>query len=695
MSTETQTPNDLHGEVVETCLQYLRQYRADDVALLAQRYPNDERSLVIDWRELFSYDSGLAWDVLDHPQLLRRHFQQALAQYDLPVPTDLSDAHIRFCNLGDEETYDVGEYDSSTMGNLIGLKGQVTQLSASKAMLEVAVFECQRCGTETSVPQSGSKMQEPHECAGCERSGPFQIDIDQSEFVDHQVARIQLPPEKSSGGQDHIDVHLEDDLAGEVLKGNERVEIAGKLGIDTDDVDSRDFDYRMSTEEGFVEVEDGGYGDVDIDEHRDEIEKIADMDDPVRYLADSIAPHLATDSHFDAITEALVLQMMGAGRKALDDGTVIRGDSHVLLLGDPGTAKSELLEAVDDLTPRSKKASGKSLSKAGMTAAAVRDDFGPGEWSLKAGLMVLANEGTAIIDEIDKVDDETLDAAHQALENQQVSFVKAGIDAELPARTTVLAAGNPLHGRFDMQQSIADQIDLPPALMSRFDLMFMLQDTPDPERDEEIADAVVDSWDDISNAVYETGDGSMDDVGRDVPEDTFRAYVAYARDNIFPIIKDDAVKQQLKDQWMNLRSEGDDDNSAVPVTARKLQAMLRFSEASARTRLSETIEAEDVERAVRLTLTSMQDVGIDPETGEFDVDIVESGTTKSQRDRIRNLLGIITELEAEYEDGAPIETVLDRCESTNIGRSTGEHEIQNLKDRGEIYEHKPGHLRTS
>ncbi len=682
-------------DLLEACEQFLKKYYKDEVLRLANRFPNDQKSLHIDWSDLYRFDMNLADDYLDQPELVRRHLEQALAHYDLPADIDLAGANVRVENLEDTRTVHINQYRPEQIGTKLGVKGQVTQLSEPKPQVDEAAFECTLCGTINRVPQAGGdEMQEPHECQGCERQGPFNLSMQQSEFQQYQVARLEMPPERSNNGQSHIDVRMWDDLAGNVLEGNERLTANGILSIDDDDLDTRTFDYHLETKGGSFEIEDGGFEDIDWEEHLEDIKEIANSDDPIGLLVDSLAPQLSRDQQLEEIMTALVLQLVGAGRKDLDDGPTFRGDFHILILSDPGMGKSELLGEVEDLSPIGKYVSGKGLSKAGATAAAVADDFGGSEYTLKAGILVLANDGIACIDEIDKVQPDAVQAMHGALERQRVDVMKAGIESKLPAKTSLLAAGNPKYGRFDQYEPVSEQIDLAPSLMSRFDLMFMMSDEPDEDRDRDVAEHIVESWDEAAKAEYR-GESDMETVEREIPTELFQAYVAYVKENINPVFEDTAVRDRLIDHYVEIRSKGVDEDSPVPVTARKLQAFLRIAEASARARASEVIEDEDVDRAVALVMRTLNDVGIDPETGEFDADIIEAGTSKSQRDRIKNLKTIVSDVEERYDDGAPLSEVYEVANEFGIDRSKAEHEIDKLKQKGELYENGDGTIRTT
>jgi replicative DNA helicase Mcm len=335
----------------------------------------------------------------------------------------------------------------------------------------------------------------------------------------------------------------------------------------------------------------------------------------------------------------------------------------------------------------------------------VRDDFGDGQqWTLEAGALVLADQGVAAIDELDKMDANDQSAMHQALEQQEISISKAGINATLKSRCSLLGAANPIHGRFDEYEAMAEQIDLDPPLISRFDLIFTVTDKPDEEEDRALAEHIIET--NYAGELFTHRESvptsniteeEVDSVGRNVEPvidtELLRKYVAHAKRSCYPTMTEEA-KAEIRDFYVDLRLDGQGSDNPVPITARKLEALVRLAEASARVRLSDTVEKEDAERVIEIVRSSLEDVGIDPETGEFDADIIESGTSKSQRDRIKNIKGIIKELEEEYEDGAPIEEIYERAESVGMDRDKAEHEIDKLRSRGELYEPTTDHLRT-
>ncbi|SMO58714.1 LAGLIDADG family homing endonuclease [Halorubrum cibi] len=296
-------------------------------------------------------------------------------------------------------------------------------------------------------------------------------------------------------------------------------------------------------------------------------------------------------------------------------------------------------------------------------------------------------------------------AMHEGLEQQKISVSKAGINATLKARCSLLGAANPKYGRFDQYEPIGEQIDLEPALISRFDLIFTVTDQPDPEHDSRLAKHIIKTnYAGELNTQREelaTSEFTSDQVAEVTQEvapaidaELLRKYVAHAKRSCYPTMTEEA-KGLIEEFYVDLRSKGADEDAPVPVTARKLEALVRLSEASARVRLSDTVEREDADRATDIVESCLQDIGVDPETGQFDADVVETGTSKSQRDRIKNIKTLIADIEEEYQEGAPVEEVLDRAGEIGMDAGKAEQEIEKLRTKGEVYEPQQGHLRTT
>ena len=1225
-----QAPQDSR-DLTDRFIQFYRKYYRDEIGTLAQKYPNEQRSLYIDYDDLYAFDSELAEDYKKKPDQIREYAEEALRLYDLPADVKLGRAHVRLTNL--PETVDIRSIrvHDDHIGRLIAVQGIVRKATDVRPKITEAAFECQRCGTMTYIPQSDSGFQEPHECQGCERQGPFHVDFDQSEFVDAQKVRVQESPEGLRGGEtpQNIDVDLEDDVTGRVTAGD-HVTVTGVLHIEQQTSGNEKtpiFDLYMDGVA--VEIEDEEFEDMNITE--EDVAEIVDLsNEPDIYekMVASVAPSIYG---YDQEKLAMILQLFSGVTKHLPDGSRIRGDLHMLLIGDPGTGKSAMLQYIRNIAPRSVYTSGKGSSSAGLTAAAVRDDFGDGQqWTLEAGALVLADKGIAAVDELDKMRSEDRSAMHEALEQQSyhpnseiflsdgrrveigpfvdsmmgertdevvdgvdceilpvddvgvhtvdldtndvekvpvdrvsrheapeefvrvtfsngrsvtvtpehpmfvdaggavgtvdaadisegdfvpaprklpnsaapmplaeeghrgkerdvdlptemspdlaeilglltaeghsysggrtheigfsnqderlldragrlmadvfgldstdavngagtttkrwvstklyrwfesnfpavmrksrekripkavlgaseeeirrflagafagdggveseamsfstaspglaedyadallkigvasrihhdssedawktyvmgdsterfveavvdpaddryekaqqfvdrsneterhhdvlptsaarevrslkrllgvpldgrfrkaldegygvristvaseidalrdrietvrgglesvetladarelvgwsgrqladrlptattsavhygedggytaarraelhtnaveaiedalceagerldalesrcdlryyrvrdvetvpnegehacewvydvtveptntfvsggvvlhnsISVSKAGINATLKSRCSLLGAANPKYGRFDQYEPIGEQIDLEPALISRFDLIFTVTDNPDPETDAELAEHIINTnyagelnTQKTKVPTSEFTDGEIENATEEVtPEidaELLRKYIAYAKRNCYPTMTDEA-KEVIRDFYVDFRAKGADEDAPVPVTARKLEALVRLSEASARLRLSDTVDREDAVRVTDIVESCLRDIGMDPETGEFDADIVETGTSKNQRDRIKNLKHLIEELEDEYEEGAPLDEVVERATTDlGLGESKAEDEIENLRRKGEVYEPRQGYLRTT
>jgi len=1168
-------------ELVDSFEEFYRDYYRNEIGELAQKYPTEQKSLYVDWQELYRFDPDLADDFRNHPEQFQDYAEEALRLYDLPVDVKLGQAHVRVRNL--PETTDIREIRADHRGQLISVQGIVRKATDVRPKITQAAFECQRCGTLTRIPQQTGDFQEPHECQGCERQGPFRVNFDQSEFVDAQKIRVQESPEGLRGGEtpQAIDVNIEDDITGEVTAGD-HVRVAGVLQLEQQGGDrdkSPMFDVYM---DGFaVEIEDEQFEEMDItDQDKRKIVALSEEEDLYDEMVGAIAPSIYG---YERQKLAIILQLFSGVTKHLPDESRIRGDLHMLLIGDPGTGKcvsgdtlvtladgsrvpirelvedrlcdpkpvddgvwdtadfqvpslqddgtiqtqsatkvwkreapdrlyrvrtatgyavdvtpshplfvqsggrfeaveaerlnegdfvavprglptetdatlntefrqsrshnridldlpdqwtpalgrllgyivaegyveqrpdntgfvsitntdrevledatsvfeslnlnvteraphdgkearellcsagefvsflrqldetllspsrdrrvprplfrtpeevrvaflrgyiegeghvstsqreitvasmsrqlledvrslllslgitsqiqprqngsyrlrlsgesfadyvrrvgfvtdrkseacalyedesantnldvipdigtdlrrlrnalnltqhdcgiprstyqhyecgrrnpsrdslsavldsfearlrdlkgdggqdaqaqadgggftaierdleamralvdgdtawdriesiepvepdeewvydleiegthnyltdgivshnSQILSYIKNIAPRSVYTSGKGSSSAGLTAAAVQDDFGEGQqWTLEAGALVLADQGIAAVDELDKMAADDRSAMHQALEQQEISISKAGINATLKSRCSLLGAANPKYGRFDQYESIGEQIDLEPALISRFDLIFTVTDQPDAEEDRNLAEHILQTnfagelhthrvESNTSNYSADEVDNVTEDVAPTIEAELLRKYIAYAKRNCFPTMTEEA-REEIQEFYVDLRAEGADEDAPVPVTARKLEALVRLAEASARVRLSDKVTVEDAQRVIEIVRSSMEDIGVDPETGELDADVVESGTSKSQRDRIKNIKHLIDDLEQEYDEGAPIDVVVERAEEIGMDESKAEHEIEKLKQKGEVYEPRTDHLRTT
>ncbi|NLX47031.1 MAG: hypothetical protein GXY70_02495 [Euryarchaeota archaeon] len=335
------------------------------------------------------------------------------------------------------------------------------------------------------------------------------------------------------------------------------------------------------------------------------------------------------------------------------------------------------------------------------TAAAVKDEFGDGRWTLEAGALVLADKGLAAIDELDKMTDQDRSSMHEAMESQRVSVAKAGITASLQCRCSMLGAANPKLGRFDDAEPLATQINMPPALLSRFDLIFALTDKPNAVKDQRIAEHIlkghvrgelrnVPNPESIKGIDYQR---IMEDTNSLRPiydREFMRKFVAYAK-RYTPVLTDDA-RQMIVDKYLSIRKLGEKAGSSVPITARQLEAFIRLSEASARIRLSPIVEAEDADRAIKIVEHYLKKMASDE--GTIDVDKLMTGTTRNERNRISLVRQLIHE-HSDPSSGASEITLIQRAADRNLTEAELKTAISKLKQNGDIYEPQAGHYKLT
>ncbi|MCO6041756.1 LAGLIDADG family homing endonuclease [Thermococcus alcaliphilus] len=360
-------------------------------------------------------------------------------------------------------------------------------------------------------------------------------------------------------------------------------------------------------------------------------------------------------------------------------------EHHNFIANDIFVHNSQILRYVANLAPRAIYTSGKSSSAAGLTAAAVRDEL-TGSWVLEAGVLVLADMGIALIDEIDKMSDRDRSSIHEALEQQTVSISKAGITATLNARTTVIAAANPKYGRFNRMKSLPEQVDLPPTLLSRFDLIFVLLDEPDEKLDSEIAEHIL-----------KVRKGEAEAVAPKIPHELLKKYIAYARKNIKPVLSKEAM-EEIKRYYVKMRRTigrggSEEGIKPIPITARQLEALIRLSEAHAKMRLSEIVTKEDARAAIELMEYTLRKTAMDEE-GNIDVSILEVGKSSKKINKMDRILGIIKELQDLEDYGAPREEIIKEASKYGIGKSEVEKILEELKANSMIYEPRSGYYKV-
>jgi replicative DNA helicase Mcm len=395
-----------------------------------------------------------------------------------------------------------------------------------------------------------------------------------------------------------------------------------------------------------------------------------------RKIMNSIAPSIYGYEH---IKESIMYLLFGGVSKSLPDITV-RGEMNALLIGDPGTAKSQLLQYVARIAPRGLYTSGRGTTAAGLTAAVIREKGG--SMSLEAGALVLADKGIACIDEMDKMRPEDRVAIHEAMEQHTVSVAKGGIVATLNARTAILAAANPALGRYEPHRTVAENISLPVTILSRFDLIFVLRDVPNKESDEKMLAHILE--------IHRRGSSPVE---VQIDADLMRKYVSYAK-AIKPALSNAAVKR-LGDFYLAMRSASEAEGSPVAITARQLESLVRIAEARARVALRKEVLAEDAEAAIAIMKRSLEEVGIDVSSYKMDIDLIMTGKPKSVRDKLHVVLSVLIEMEKETGIVEKAAFVSELESKHEIPRAETERMIGQLLREGTIYEPREGYLKKT
>ncbi len=664
------------------------------IETIALEYP-ENRSLIVDYWDIDKADPKLTETLINHSYKALFNAEEALKSIDIAVDKEIA-LHFRVVNLPDIHKIPIRKIRAYHMGKYTAIEGLVTRATEVRNKLQVAAFQCSKCGAPIKIEQEEDILKEPSECyedqGGCGRISSFKLLMNLSTFIDSQKIEIQENLEGLRGGAqpERISAYLEDDLVGMLLPGD-RVIVNGILHSQQ----RRKGLHRLTSfnkvmDAYSTERQELAFEEVEVTpEDEEEILKISKDPEIYNKMKQSIAP---TIYGMDWVKEGLVLQMFGGVKKQTPDGTHLRPDIHVLLVGDPGTAKSQLLDRISRISPRSISASGRGASAAGLTAAAVRDEFGEGKWTLEAGALVLADMGIACIDEFDKVEPKDRGSIHKAMEQQSIDINKAGINVTLNTRCAVLAAANPKLGRFDEFIPIHEQINMSPALLSRFDLIFPILDKPDKTTDRRISKHILSvhrgSETDVNiskckNTTYskEQRDDLMINAVPVFEPEFLRKYVTYARRNIFPVMTDEA-SGMIEDYYVRNRSIDED---AIPFTARQLEGFVRLAEANARVRLSNEITVEDAKKAISIVKEYLTRVGMDRETGKFDIDIIETGMSHTQQQRMKTILDIIATLCESSESGAAIEDIIPEAEIKGIDSGKTEDAIKHLEQNKQIF----------
>ncbi len=635
--------------------------------------------LEVSFYDLSEYDFELGDYLLAHPEDTISIMEETLKQFQ--DEDSKSHIKIRFLNLPETERVLIRDIRSEQLGKLVFLEGLVRRKTDVRPRLTHLEYlctnpSCTYAEESIKVPQIEDKAKTLKVCPKC-KSG---VELINKNLVDSQILILEEIAEQLDSSADQpkrINVLLQGDLVSPFKDSKtnpgSRVLVMGlvkEVPIPTR-TGAESINYDLIVEGNSIQLSSEEFSEIIISkEEQAEIKRLAKEEGILKKLVSNTAPSIYG---YDRIKEAILLQQFKGSGGVKGDGVKTRGDIHILLIGDPGAAKSQMLKAATRIAPKSSFVSGKSATGAGLVASVIKDELTKG-WALEAGAMVLASGGLLAIDEMDKMSDEDTSSMHEALEQQTVSIAKANIRATLRCETTVLGAANPKLGRFDPFGDIGKQINFPPALISRFDLIFILRDEPDKKKDDMIADHILQTHRDKSKTVTE------------MSKEFLQKYIAYAR-AMQPVLTQDAIKK-IKDFYVSIRNAaGEDENGikSVPITARQLEAIVRLGEAYAKVELSKKVTQRHAELAIDLLLYCLQKIGIDPKTGEMDIDRLTTGVTSSTRNVFRQVQIIIDNLERESPE-ITYDAIIEAAEKLNVKKSEVDKTLEKLKQEGVIFE---------
>ena len=642
------------------------------------------QSLVVDYIDLDSYNPNLAKEITHKPDEYLGAFNEAVLSILLEIHPDYeleirNKIKVRIGNYTVQKG--LREINADLIDKLVSVSGMVVRSSEIKPLAKKVAYRCTNCAEVFDTQLKGLILKKPLKCPKCaERE--FDMDPENSIFIDFQMVRLQELPEDLPAGQlpHYVEVTVMGDLVDQCRPGD-RIILTGIIRIEQEQLapQVKNSLFRLRMEGNNIEYLGGRAGNKDTRsveriaisaEDERQIKAIAAKPDAYEKLIASFAPHIY--GH-EVIKEAILLLIVGSVTKKLEDGSTRRGDINLLLVGDPGTAKSEMLKFAAKIAPRGLYTSGRGTTAAGLTAAVIRDKSGI--YMLEAGAVVLGDQGLVCIDEFDKIKPEDRSALHEVMEQQTCSVAKGGIVATLNARTSILSAANPIYGKYDPYKNITENVNLPVPLLTRFDLIFIVRDTPEKERDNLIASHILEIHRDVEHAAKPA-----------IEIDLFSKHLAYAKQSD-PALTTEAI-DIVRSYYMDMRkveSEG-----MITVTPRQLEGLVRLSTARARLLLKDRVDADDAKRAIYLVDQMMRTAGVDVNTGKTDLGVLY-GKPQSVVSKEKTFMEVFRGLTGtENNDVEDKVLVGELMKTTKFSEEEAKKYIQKFNREGQIFERRPG-----
>lgn len=620
------------------------------------------------------FNSELYKQLICYPIEVMEAFDTGVKEfYFTKFPDD--DMNIRVRPYNCDKVTSMRCLNPTDIDQLITMTGMIIRLSNIIPEMAEAFFKCSVCQATCTVKLERGRILEPTICQTCNTNHSYELVHNRCTFYDKQLIKLQESPDEMPAGETPctIALYVRDDLVDAIQPGD-RVEVTGiyraiplRVNPKTRNVKSvykthiEVLHFRKATSKRLYEIKE----ETDLNQNFTperimQLRALSKENDIYDRLSRAIAPDIFEN---EDVKKGILLQLFGGtnivpntaqqqaeAEKGNDPQSKngnqqyhSRSEVNILLCGDPGTSKSQLLQYIYRLVPRAQYTSGKGSSAVGLTAF-VSKDVETGQYVLQTGALVLADNGVCCIDEFDKMSEFTRAVLHEVMEQQTLSIAKCGIICKLNARTSILAAANPIDSKWAKNKTIVDNIQLPHTLMSRFDLIFLILDPEDELYDRRLATHLV--------SLYHTCDERIDQSNNIVCMDDLKDYIMYAKTQFKPKLTEESSRS-LVEAYLEMRKLGSG-KGQVTAYPRQLHSLIRLSEAHAKLRFSNSVDTCDVEEAKRLHREAMKQSAVDPKTGRIDVTILTTGYSSEER---RNREEIATTLKKLIRDKGKITTL--------------------------------------
>ena len=645
---------------------------------------SNSTSLVVDYIDFDTFKPDLAKLITNEPDEMFDAFNRAIFNVLYEIHPDYANEtqnniKVRIGNYTVQKS--LREINAEVINKLVGVSGMVVRSSEVKPLAKKIGYRCLSCGEITEAQLQGLVLKKPLRCGKCSEK-ELEMDPDTSIFIDFQMVRLQELPEDLPAG--HLPHYLEVTIIGDLVdqcRPGDRILLTGIVRIEQEQLSQqiKTSLFRLRMEGNNIEYLGGRTADKDSrtierleisNEDEKHIVALARKNDAYDILISSYAPHVY--GH-EVIKEVILLLIVGSVTKRLEDGSARRGDINVFLVGDPGTAKSEMLKFAAKIAPRGLYTSGRGSTAAGLTAAVIRDKSGI--MMLEAGAVVLGDQGLVCIDEFDKIKPEDRSALHEVMEQQTCSVAKGGIVATLNARTSILSAANPLYGKYDPFKNITENVNLPIPLLTRFDIIYVIRDIPEKEKDHRIASHILE----LHRESEKTGQYLID-------IDLFSKYLAYSK-TMEPKLTVEAI-DKIRDYYMKMRNV--ESEGMITVTPRQLEGLVRLATARSKLLLKDYVDSEDAERAIYLIQTMLETAGVDVNTGRVDLGVLH-GKPQSEISKLKLFMEVFNGLSGQDKNDVEEKNFINELIQTGrFSEDDAKNFLNKAMQNGQIYERRSG-----